>query len=603
MSNLNINNHHTFRLIPIKNNYWDFFVNPDDCGSYNTLSSALTEDCLISYIDMCFGACLSGDGEGWITSTNDYSWKNGISNETIKDNIGYTGIDNGLVPILSFHQIYDKDDMCNTLISEFTEKTTVDKITNEDFARQYGRASFKITQDDLRLKLYRVSGSTGLYDYPIHENTCSLDCNGGFVQGFFKTNCNEYYILPSQMEQNSSWEFEFEIKRDEFEKESYKTLNDKHPENKGIFFYIGTRAENKWALLYKDKYCSFTNSAVTEDDYFSEYIEDDGSVCTMSGDPIDYEDLAECSICTDKIDETDTFYKKYYNLLSSITLNNEVVIDCDTDFVEGEMDISSVDYKTTSDFSLSGANDSYITTDNKYILFNRTDTGFTVSNWSGDSSVMLYSKNKALETNLFMLANRTPTGFTVNEINELKEEASNSYDEALFYNDLYNNALAFRITDDGEIGYKYLVADCSLSGCDKTSISEGYSFKNEIPYNEWTNIHVRMTALTDTMKLYFYINGKLKYITTELPLINLRKLDELDEKQEGVPFNISLGGGTQGLCETILPNYMKRYNEIYPLEKYFGGSFIGSIKSFKFYDCKLNYNQISENYNYENTFL
>ena len=34
------------------------------------------------------------------------------------------------------------------------------------------------------------------------------------------------------------------------EKESDKTLNDKYPNNKGIFFYIGTRAENKWIYLY-----------------------------------------------------------------------------------------------------------------------------------------------------------------------------------------------------------------------------------------------------------------------------------------------------------------------------------------------------------------
>ena len=37
----------------------------------------------------------------------------------------------------------------------------------------------------------------------------------------------------------------------------------------------------------------------------------------------------------------------------------------------------------------------------------------------------------------------------------------------------------------------------------------------------------------------------LFYITKELPRIDLRKLDELYEKQEGVPYNISIGiGGT-----------------------------------------------------------
>ena len=49
---------------------------------------------------------------------------------------------------------------------------------------------------------------------------------------------------------------------------------------------------------------------------------------------------------------------------------------------------------------------------------------------------------------------------------------------------------------------------------------------------------------------------KLIFCNKELPKLDLRHLKEEKRKQEGVPFNISLGGGTQGLCETILPNYM-----------------------------------------------
>ena len=87
------------------------------------------------------------------------------------------------------------------------------------------------------------------------------------------------------------------------------------------------------------------------------------------------------------------------------------------------------------------------------------------------------------------------------------------------------------------------------------------------------------------MKLYFYVNGKLKYITKELPKLNLHALDELEEKQEGVPFNISLGGGTQGLLETVMPDYMSEHTKEFTLEKYFAGSFIGDLKSFKFHTC------------------
>jgi hypothetical protein len=98
------------------------------------------------------------------------------------------------------------------------------------------------------------------------------------------------------------------------------------------------------------------------------------------------------------------------------------------------------------------------------------------------------------------------------------------------------------------------------------------------------------------MVLRFYVNGKLVFISKPLPKLNLRQLDELYEKQEGVPFNISLGGGTQGLTETILPNYMLDPYRLYPLEEYFAGTFIGEIKSFKIYNNSIEYNNIFNNY-------
>jgi hypothetical protein len=85
------------------------------------------------------------------------------------------------------------------------------------------------------------------------------------------------------------------------------------------------------------------------------------------------------------------------------------------------------------------------------------------------------------------------------------------------------------------------------------------------------------------------------YITKDLPKVNLHDLDDLYEKQEGVPYNISLGGGTQGLSETILNNYMLNPTRTYPIEENFAGSFIGYFKSFKFYGCPMEYTDILNN--------
>ena len=103
------------------------------------------------------------------------------------------------------------------------------------------------------------------------------------------------------------------------------------------------------------------------------------------------------------------------------------------------------------------------------------------------------------------------------------------------------------------------------------------------------------------MKIFIYVNGYLKLVSQELPEFRFRELNEYYDKQEGVPFSISLGGGTQGLAESMwIDNYTRPYCRILPIEENFGGSFIGDIRSFKFYDCQMQYNEIKNNYLFEN---
>ena len=255
------------------------------------------------------------------------------------------------------------------------------------------------------------------------------------------------------------------------------------------------------------------------------------------------------------------------------------------------------EYETDNGFKLSEANQYYFYTDNKFLFFDRTKTGKTVSNWVEGTQFMYMGRKSQFKGNLFILMNRTKTGYTVDNIDTLRDESANDYDP---YRDLYNNALAFRITDKGEIGYRMLTIDCEKEGRDKTSIIEGYSFEDVIPYCEWTTVNVRMSFIFGKMKLMFYVNGKLVYITKDLPMLDLKALNELYEKQEGVPYNISLGGGTQGLAETIQYNYMLNPTRTYPLERAFGGTFIGYIRSFKIYGCMLEQGIIYNNFLYEN---
>jgi hypothetical protein len=123
--------------------------------------------------------------------------------------------------------------------------------------------------------------------------------------------------------------------------------------------------------------------------------------------------------------------------------------------------------------------------------------------------------------------------------------------------------------------------------------------------------------------LKFYVNGKLFMVVENFEEIIPRLLNVEKEKQIGVSYNISIGGGTQGLhdnltfsggCPSSL-NDMKYQqdpecltthdldNTIYSglttnikLEEYFGGSMIGDISSFRMYTEPLNAAQIKHNF-------
>lgn len=659
MANLKVNNYDNLYLRLNGDEYWDFFVNKDSYGSFR-IPNGLYDDCLISYIDLCDTECT--DGSEWLYSKSGYTWDKSLSIGYTLYNITYTGVDNGL----------------------FTFRK--DRISNKEFMDIFQNNNFKIEEDDTRLKLHAVSGNTLQYEYPLHIEECYTKLNGGFFQGFFKTECDKYQILPSNFEHGDVLNFEFTLKKCDFEPESDKTLNDKYPENKGIFFYIGTRSENKWIYEYDKKDVDGLEECyeLGVDDFVEEgEIEKDDHIIgnfydpnpdfegydpfelgdytdykyydidLWEQDPCDWDEMYDyleievdrkpkvipcdndlpykrLTWCCGEDDEKDYILKPWFrgcgcpisykkvkkekgpfdpNPLKGceefgdnyIVDNGELMsVDEAMDYIEAELDISDFDYQTDNGFSLHEGNQYYFYTDNKFLFFNRTCTGKTVANWTEGTKFMYYGRRSKFKGNLFILMNRTKTGYTVHDIDVLRDESANEYNP---YNDIYNNALGFRITDNGEIGYRMLTMDCDKEGRDKSSIIEGYSFENVIPDCEWAVVNVKMSFMFGKMKLMFYVNGKLVYVTKDLPMINLKALNELYEKQEGVPYNISLGGGTQGLAETIQRNYMLNPTRVYPIEKNFAGTFIGYISSFKIYNCFMEQMIIDHNFKYENNRL
>ena len=153
--------------------------------------------------------------------------------------IGLTGIDNGLVSGMTGETIV------------FTEGLLPNSL-------KFNRLYF-----DRRLKLHQVTGFTSSnvrfsgFDKNVLYEVVSKsspfegryhELYGGFYQGFYKLFGYDYEIFPERM--NKGWAVEMLLKPrlvNEYSGTTGETtLNEIYPNNKNIFFYIGTRAENKF---------------------------------------------------------------------------------------------------------------------------------------------------------------------------------------------------------------------------------------------------------------------------------------------------------------------------------------------------------------------
>jgi hypothetical protein len=348
-----------------------------------------------------------------------------------------------------------------------------------------------LNSEDVYLTLYRVIDEQ---DDLLYKNKTFI-FNGGFLQGFYKLYGFPFQTLPRYIE-NNEWNLEFTLKP--YKKQVY---------DEAIFFYMGTRAENKFAEFY--------NNDIT---------------------------------------------------LNNIKTSNGVLLNKDNYF-EIETDNKYLSPKIT------GYTREYI--DNPYLLFNRTRNGYTVNN--------------------------------IDEYLNATEHVKESYNVKA---DLYDNVFSLFITENGEIGYKYLTNKCEEKFEDNFIVEK--SFENTISFNDWSTVNVKFMILNGSvdncgiplgerkMKIFIYVNGYLRFISQELPEFNFRELNDIPEKQEMVPYNISLGGGTLGLSESKL----KIGDDIINLKGYdylsnaFNKRFFGEMKTFKFYNGPLSISDVRNNYFY-----
>lgn len=587
MSNIKNYNFEKLKLKLSNSDYWDFyFANDDRGGDCDVL---LSGSCFVVWYDFNNTDIYVNDNKETIYSL--VYWTGGTNTGYTLNTIGLTGIDNGLIT-------FDKtsgDTTNQALLSALTESVLV------------------IPSGDTRLVMNRVTGTTSNLNYSIVHNLDILSgykaqFNGGFYQGYYKLDGNSYEILPTRVEH--SWSSEFWLKPENLTPTG-TTLNDLYPENKGLFFYMGTRAENKYWNQWFGADTGCTSECTT-------------TTCTSG------ETVSEwCTIPK----ETD------------ITLVGDYGIGIPLDPPQVEIDV------ITNNFLIfgrgSGNNGLRYTGDVGTIVYDETETPTTncrcsgcmgpndglgnkrVCNYIDGSGVAVRRVRETLtnEQNPFLIYGRANDGNSRcggcgRSSDGLGNETIRSFsgrtaplDELDYKLDIIDNAIGFRIKDDGSIGYRLLsvTGECQTINGENIYVSgitieEAYSEAGVVVLNEWSYVVIKFVTDYKSVcdltvanrrkgKLMIYVNGKLRKVFNEFDEFIARRLDEYKDKQVGVPFNFSLGGGTQGLLESQTFDGLDPNDRNLPIETNFAGSFIGSISQFKFNICELKYCNIIQNFN------
>jgi len=154
--------------------------------------------------------------------------------------IGLTGVDNGLVEFMTGETITFTDGLLpnsqkfNRLSFDRRLKLfQVTANTTSNITRFSGFPDYV---------LYEVVSKFSPFEGRYHE------LYGGFYQGFYKLFGYDYNLFPDRV--NKGWSVEMILKprlvNEFFPSSGETTLNQIYPNNKNTFFYFGTRAENKF---------------------------------------------------------------------------------------------------------------------------------------------------------------------------------------------------------------------------------------------------------------------------------------------------------------------------------------------------------------------
>lgn len=171
-----------------------------------------------------------------------------------------------------------------------------------------------------------------------------------------------------------------------------------------------------------------------------------------------------------------------------------------------------------------------------------------------------------------------------------------------------NNIISFEITDEKKLKYKYVDGDGNLiqNESPNTIVRSGWTVVDIVfkPYDLIDGYDTTKYKCYERRKgdLIFYINGRTFWKIKDFDEFYFIGINNDAEKQLGVPYNISWGGGSFGLKHSWHFNNFDRNkiiqdpfkNDLF-IEKYFNSSYIGNIQKLRIYDKALLPNEVLNN--------
>ena len=497
--------------------------------------------------------------------------------------VGLTGIDNGLVKKMS---------------GETIQITTGLYTNNTD---KYSRYKY-----DRRMKLHPITGFTTTqnrlwnddsYSYDLNYATDGGDVgyfarlNGGFFQGFYKIPGYDYQIFPQRVP--LGWTAEFML-RYRWTGDTSVGLNNRYPNNKGTFFYMGSRAENKfyhyadgspkqdtgYTRVTSGLTCMHTCGCASSANTASTCLE----VYQISGGT-----SKNCSCGCNCECQVNAQYPEKDPLYDGVSNGLSLRLSGDT----GNPRLCIKTYTITGGCETTGTCQTGLT----------YHTGTSVTEWCSTRGIFDDCKN-------------TPY---INLEHWVQIDAVFQRNQWLDTCDLY---------EKGGLGLLVDTIYTATPANNSVSLIEP-PLTHELPYDPATTEIVTFNDNWTEEKKYrlgtlkIFVNGKLFMVAENFEEIIPRLLNVEREKQIGVGYNISLGGGTQGLKDNLTfsggcpesisgityqqdPECLTTHdldNTIYSgltthikLEEYFGGSMIGDVSAFRMYVEPLNASQVRHNF-------